>query len=70
MKVYQKIIKQKMANTKVDFHKLDELRIYEGGTLNEIKAEDLIGNITAVKQLINNYNLKVKQFKTKDDENL
>lgn len=40
---------------------INECNIYEGGELIQITSENLIGNETAIKQLINNYNLKVKE---------
>lgn len=40
---------------------LDELNIYEGGTLNSISINDLLGNAVAITQLVNDYNLKIKE---------
>lgn len=57
-----------MGEANVTPPELDEFSIYEGGTLNEIKVEDLVNNPIAVKQLINNYNLKVKEAKNKESE--
>jgi hypothetical protein len=42
------------------------LTIYEGGALSQISSEQLKDNIVAIKQLINNYNLSVKQNEDKD----
>lgn len=39
----------------------DELNIYEGGTLNSISINDLLGNAVAITQLVNDYNLKIKE---------
>lgn len=50
-----------MDKSQVILPDLTELNIYEGGTLNEIKATDLINNETAIKQLINSHNLKIKE---------
>lgn len=41
---------------------LDELSIYEGGSLNEINADDLLNNKIAITQLINSHNLKIKEL--------
>ena len=50
-----------MDNTRVNIPDLNELNIYEGGTLNEIRILDLMGNETAIKQLINTHNIKIKE---------
>lgn len=57
-----------MDNSRVILPELNELNIYEGGSLNEIKAEDLRDNVTAIKQLINSYNLKIKEIQLKQSE--
>lgn len=51
-----------MDNSKVIIPDINELNIYEGGTLNEIKITDLMNNETAIKQLINTHNLKIKEI--------
>ncbi len=50
-----------MDKSQVIIPDITELNIYEGGTLNEIKTTDLINNETAIKQLINSHNLKIKE---------
>ena len=50
-----------MDNSGVNIPDINELNIYEGGTLNEIKIADLMNNETAIKQLINSHNLKIKE---------
>ena len=50
-----------MDKSQVIIPDITELIIYEGGTLNEIKTTDLINNETAIKQLINSHNLKIKE---------
>ena len=50
-----------MDNSQVIIPDINELNIYEGGTLNEIKVLDLMNNETAIKQLINSHNLKIKE---------
>lgn len=50
-----------MDNSQVIIPDINELNIYEGGTLNEIKIVDLINNEIAIKQLINSHNLKIKE---------
>ena len=50
-----------MDSTQVNIPDINELNIYEGGTLNEIKIADLMNNETAIKQLINIHNLKIKE---------
>ena len=37
---------------------IDSAQIYDGGNFNIITAEELKGNLVAIKQLINNYNEK------------
>lgn len=50
-----------MDKSQVNIPNINELNIYEGGTLNEIKIVDLMNNETAIKQLINSHNLKIKE---------
>lgn len=50
-----------MDSSQVNIPDITELNIYEGGSLNEIKIVDLINNETAIKQLINSHNLKIKE---------
>ena len=50
-----------MDRSQVNIPDINELNIYEGGTLNEIKIVDLMNNETAIKQLINSHNLKIKE---------
>lgn len=50
-----------MDSSTVNIPDINELNIYEGGTLNEIKVADLMNNETAIKQLINSHNLKIKE---------
>ena len=47
---------------------MDELRIYEGGNLIEIKVDDLLNNETAIRQLLNTYHIKLNEIKTKDKD--
>ncbi|MDX2360373.1 MAG: hypothetical protein QNK23_06180 [Crocinitomicaceae bacterium] len=53
---------------KIDASKLNESTIYEGGSLSQINAEDLLGNEIAIKQLINNHLLVSHQSRQKDLE--
>lgn len=39
--------------------KTSELDIYEGGALNQITIPDLLNNEVAIRQLVNNYNIKL-----------
>lgn len=48
-------------NNAVQTPALDELNIYEGGTLNSISINDLLNNTVAITQLVNDYNLKNKE---------
>ncbi len=50
-----------MANGEINEPDFNELGIYEGGSLNEISCSDLVNNEIAIRQLINNYNLKIKE---------
>lgn len=50
-----------MDRSQVNIPDINELNIYEGGSLNEIKIVDLMNNETAIKQLINSHNLKIKE---------
>lgn len=50
-----------MDNNQVNVPGINEFNIYEGGTLNEIKIVDLMNNETAIKQLLNSHNLKIKE---------
>lgn len=43
-------------------------QIYGGGTLSPITAEELKGNIVAIRQLINNYNEKVNKLEMVENE--
>lgn len=43
-------------------------QIYDGGSYNQISAEELKGNLTAIKQLINNYNEKAKKLESVESE--
>lgn len=43
-------------------------QIYNGGSLNPISAEDLKGNIVAIKQLINNFNDNTKKLESVEKE--
>ncbi|WP_214070186.1 hypothetical protein [Mucilaginibacter sp. dw_454] len=45
---------------------IDELTIYQGGSLSEIRVEDLKDNEVAIKQLLNTYHLKLKEGNQKD----
>ncbi len=37
-------------------------QVYDGGELNPISAEELKGNLVAIRQLINNYNEKARKL--------
>jgi hypothetical protein len=50
-----------MDNSSINIPNINELNIYEGGTLNEIKISDLMNNEIAIKQLINTHNLKINE---------
>ena len=43
-------------------------QIYDGGSLSQISAEDLKGNLVAIRQLINNFNEKSKKLETVEGE--
>ncbi|MBQ6201650.1 MAG: hypothetical protein IJK50_09520 [Prevotella sp.] len=43
-------------------------QVYDGGSLNPIKAEDLRGNIVAIRQLINNFNSNVQRLEEIEHE--
>lgn len=58
---YSKKRRCKMDNNQVNVPGINEFNIYEGGTLNEIKIVDLMNNETAIKQLLNSHNLKIKE---------
>jgi energy-converting hydrogenase Eha subunit E len=51
---------------KIEIQGVTASTIYEGGALSQISSEQLKDNIIAIKQLINNYNLVVKQSEEKD----
>lgn len=50
-----------MDNSSINIPNINELNIYEGGTLIEIKISDLMNNEIAIKQLINTHNLKINE---------
>ena len=50
-----------MDNSNINIPDINELNIYEGGSLNEIKIGDLMNNEIAIKQLINSHNLKINE---------
>lgn len=50
-----------MDNSNINIPDINELNIYEGGSLNEIKVTDLMDNEIAIKQLINSHNLKINE---------
>lgn len=54
-----------MSN-RIDTSSVNEANIYEGGTLSQINADDLKGNVVAIKQLINNHLVAISQSKQKD----
>lgn len=47
---------------------ISSAQIYDGGSLNQINAEDLKGNLVAIKQLINQYNEKSIQLERTEQE--
>jgi hypothetical protein len=51
-----------MDSSSINIPNINELNIYEGGTLNEIKISDLMNNEIAIKQLINTHNLKINEI--------
>lgn len=59
-------ILQKETNVKVEIEGVTASTIYEGGNLTQINAEELIDNKIAIKQLINNHNLIVKENANKE----
>ena len=48
-------------NNQVSIPNINELNIYEGGSLNQISISDLKDNEIAIRQLINTHNLKIKE---------
>lgn len=42
--------------------------VYDGGNLSQITAEELKGNLLAIRQLINNYNEKAKKLEAVEEE--
>lgn len=42
--------------------------VYDGGNLSQISAEELKGNLLAIRQLINNYNEKAKKLQAAEKE--
>ncbi len=42
--------------------------VYDGGNLSQITAEELKGNLLAIRQLINNYNEKAKKLESAEKE--
>ena len=42
--------------------------VYDGGNLSQISAEELKGNLLAIRQLINNYNEKAKKLEAAEKE--
>ena len=42
--------------------------VYDGGNLSQITAEELKGNLLAIKQLINNFNEKAKKLEAVEKE--
>ncbi|MDO8998151.1 MAG: hypothetical protein Q7W45_00185 [Bacteroidota bacterium] len=56
-----------MSN-KVTNPKFEASDIYEGGDITQIKADELKGNIVAIRQLINSHNLAATESKKKDSE--
>ena len=55
-----------MEQNKVTQPNIDASTIYEGGFISEISAEQLKGNVIAIKQLINTHNLMMTESKGKD----
>lgn len=49
-------------------NRFDSAAIYDGGTLNAITAEDLKGNLVAIKQLINDRNEKANKINSLESE--
>ena len=50
-----------MDNSNINIPNINELNIYEGGSLNEIKVTDLMDNEIAIKQLFTSHNLKINE---------
>ena len=49
-------------NDSLNGNSITGAQIYDGGNLTPIAAEDLKGNLVAIKQLINNYNENTKKL--------
>lgn len=47
---------------------ISSAQIYDGGNLSKITAEELKGNLLAIRQLINNFNEKSKKLEAVEDE--
>ena len=52
----------------INIPNINELNIYEGGTLNEIRVSDLMGNEVAIKQLVNSHNIKINEYKNAQED--
>lgn len=55
-------------NQKLNIEETGATSIYEGGSLSEIKVEDLKDNEVAIRQLINDYNLKIQKLRGQEEE--
>lgn len=47
---------------------ISSTQIYDGGNLSKITAEELKGNLLAIRQLINNFNEKSQKLEVVEDE--
>lgn len=47
---------------------IDSAQIYDGGNFNIITAEELKGNLVAIKQLINNFNEKNQKLRMQQEK--
>lgn len=49
-------------NDVLNLGSISSSEVYDGGNLSQISAEELKGNLLAIRQLINNYNEKAKKL--------
>lgn len=55
-------------NDVLNLGSISSSEVYDGGNLSQISAEELKGNLLAIRQLINNYNEKAKKLEAAEKE--
>ncbi|MTB51691.1 hypothetical protein [Lewinella sp. W8] len=56
------------GENKAQIPEVNEMSIYEGGSLNRIVIDDLLENEVAIKQLVNRHNTTLKDLKKSREE--